>query len=77
MLTVTVQFGEGGANVPPAGAGGGDPNLAAVIRQLIDELTEVRTQYAALLAKLDLDTGVADENYATLLTPADMGIEKG
>jgi len=28
------------------------------------ELNDVRTKYAALLAKLDLDGGVTDTNYA-------------
>lgn len=30
------------------------------------ELNDVRTKYAALLAKLDLDAGVTDVNYASL-----------
>lgn len=33
------------------------------------DLTELRTQFIALLAKLDSDTGVNSTNYASTLTP--------
>jgi len=32
--------------------------------------TELTAKFAALLAKLDLDAGVTDEDYASTLTPA-------
>lgn len=32
---------------------------------LYDELTDLRTKYAAVLAKLDADAGVTDTNYGT------------
>lgn len=39
----------------------------ALIREMDSlraELNDIRTKYAALLAKLDLDVGVTDANYA-------------
>jgi hypothetical protein len=37
---------------------------------LRSELDDVRTQFAALLAKLDADTGVTDADYASTLALA-------
>ena len=34
---------------------------------LVDEMDELKTNYAALLAKLDADVGVTDENYVETL----------
>lgn len=39
-------------------------SLARELDTLRAELNDVRTKYAALLAKLDLDGGVTDTNYA-------------
>jgi len=36
------------------------------------ELAALRTKFVAVLAKLDLDAGVTDANYAALQTPAAM-----
>jgi hypothetical protein len=45
---------------------------AAEINQLRADLVALRAAYAILLAKLDLDGGVTDVNYAALATPAAM-----
>ncbi len=39
-------------------------------QDVVADLTELRTQLVALLAKLDLDGGVSDSDFASLLTPA-------
>lgn len=39
--------------------------LAAEMDSLRAELNDIRTKYAAVLAKLDLDAGVTDTNYGT------------
>ena len=43
---------------------------AAALKSLLDDVAEVRTQLIALLQKLDLDAGITDVNYESLLTPA-------
>lgn len=43
--------------------------LHALIGDLIRDNNELRTQFIALLAKLDSDAGVTDTNYAATLTP--------
>lgn len=40
--------------------------LIAELDALRTELNDLRTKYAALLAKLDLDAGVTDTNYGSL-----------
>jgi len=63
----TNQFA-GGAGLHPSG--NGSPSVASALRDVADDTTELRTQFVALLAKLDLDAGVTDADYASLLTPA-------
>jgi len=72
---IRTSFGEGQANI--TSEHGGQATLGQGLRDGIDDMTELRTQFLALLAKLDLDTGVADETYASLLTPADQTLTKG
>lgn len=43
---------------------------AAALKSLLDDVTELRTQLIALLAKLDLDAGITDVDYESTLTPA-------
>jgi hypothetical protein len=50
--------------------------LASALRAGIDDITELRTQLIALLAKLDADAGVADTDYAATLTPAAQTLTK-
>ena len=76
MATITTEFGTGGANLAPQDAQGA-PSLATTLREIADDLTEARTQFVALLAKLDGDAGVTDANYAALLTPAALLTIKG
>lgn len=45
---------------------GGDVRaLITVINQLVALVTEIKTDYNAVLAKLDADAGVTDTNYAS------------
>lgn len=76
MSTITTEFGSGGANVSPRGAHG-EPTLSGTLRDIADDLDEIRTQFVALLAKLDADAGVNDVNYAATLTPAALLTIKG
>lgn len=66
----------GGASVVPGGSGG-KPHLAEMVRGMIDDVTELRTQFIALLQKLDADIGINDTNYESLLTPAAQNVIKG
>lgn len=68
-MQISISFGSGGSGLTPSGSAG-DDNLATALRDGIDDVTELRTQLVALLAKLDADVGVTDTNYAALLTPA-------
>lgn len=72
---ITENFGTGGSGITPSGSG--EPTLAGALRDGIDDMTELRAQFAALLAKLDADVGVTDENYALILTPAAQALTKG
>ncbi len=73
---IKTSFGSGGANLVPGGTGG-SPVLATALRDGIDDITELRTKFIALLAKLDADAGVTDVNYAATLTPAAQTLTKG
>jgi hypothetical protein len=66
MSQITKRFGEGGAQLTPNGTAG-LPSLATTLRDIADDFTTVKTQFNALLAKLDADAGVTDVNYASLL----------
>lgn len=69
MATISERFGSGGANVAPGGSAG-SPDLATAIRDIADDLAELRTQFILILAKLDDDATVTDTNYEALGTPA-------
>ena len=76
MATIKTTFGTGGANMVPGGAQG-TPTLATALRDAADDFTELRTQFIALLAKLDADAGVTDVDYESTLTPAALLTIKG
>lgn len=76
MATVTTRFGAGGAGLQPGGSNG-ETDLAAVLRDVIDDLNDLRSKHNALLAKLDADGGVTDTNYAALHTVAAIKSIKG
>ena len=67
-IQIPVDFGE--ADSAGNASHGTQPTHATVARALADDSTELRTQFAALLAKLDADAGVTDVDYASTLTPA-------
>lgn len=83
MSIIKKDFGQGGANLAPHGAAG-TPDLATVLREEVDDFDTLkvqfnllRTAYLALVAKLDADGGVADNNYAaTCAPPAAVGTLK-
>jgi hypothetical protein len=41
MATITARFGSGGANIVP-GRSGGTPNLATVLRDVADDLSDLQ-----------------------------------
>lgn len=71
-IQIPVTFGE--ADSAGHDSHGGQPTLATVTRGLADDNTELRTQFVALLAKLDADAGVNDTDFASTLTPAAQGV---
>ena len=52
------------------GQGFGNGEVVDVLKAQVDDLTELRTQLIALLAKLDADAGITDTDYESSLTPA-------
>lgn len=76
MATITTRFGSGHANMAPNGAQG-NPSLADALRDIADDLAELRTEFVALLAKLDADGGITDTDYASTLTPDALLTVKG
>ena len=70
MTTITTKFGVGGANLAPNGSQG-EPTLQETLRDIVDDLTELRAQLIATHVKLDADAGDTggDNNYASTLVP--------
>ena len=66
MATILPNFGSGGANLNPAGQNA--PSLATALRDIADDLDTIKTWANTLAAKLNLDAGVTDTNYATIGT---------
>ena len=60
MAKVTQTMAQGFAN----------GELYGVLADEVDDFTELRSKFIALLTKLDADAGVTDTNYASTLTPA-------
>lgn len=82
-VTIYEDSFSGGAGVTPYD---GTPNLAASLRAAVDDLTELRTQFIALVTKMDTDftaqniavgSSQLDEDYASTLTPAALTLIKG
>lgn len=74
MPNVSTDYNTGGSAQAP---NNGNPDaLAAVLRAAIDDVTELRTQFIAALAKLDADVGVTDTDYESTLTPAALTLAK-
>lgn len=55
---------------------GGTARLADALRDAIDDITELRTQYLALLTKIDLE-GTLAQDYVTSLPLEDQNLTKG
>jgi hypothetical protein len=72
---VKEDFGEGAANITDEH--GGQARVVDAFRDGIDDVTDLRTQFTALLAKLDADTGVADTDYASSLALGTQNLTKG
>lgn len=73
--TVATNSFTGGANVQPGGSAGKD-DLATMLRDAVDDITDLRTQFSALLTKLDNDAGVTDTDYASTLALATQNLTK-
>ncbi len=76
MATIPAHLGSGGAHLTLDQ----DPNLKTILFEVVDDLTELRTQFIALLAKLDADIaagGATETNYEATLTPAVLKSIKG
>ncbi len=58
MTTIKIGFGEGGQNLVPVA--GGDPTVAETFRDVADDFTVLRTQFIALLTKLDSELGLEE-----------------
>lgn len=55
------------------------PSRATLLAEraaVVDDLTELRDMFIALLEKLDADSGVDDTDYADTLTPAALSAKK-
>lgn len=76
-VSVGTDFGEGGANFTDEH--GEQAQTGDALRASVDDVTELRTQFIALLAKLDADSGDTggDSDYASTLTPAEQTLVKG
>lgn len=76
-ITIKTDWNAGGAAQTP-GQGQVD-DLTKVVRALVDDNTELRTQFIALLTKIDADSGDTggDSDYVSTLTPAALGVAKG
>lgn len=72
IATNTFQGGSA-VNVPTSDG----TSLAGALRDASDDITELRTQFAALLTKLDADGGVTDADYAATLALSAQLLTKG
>lgn len=67
MSAISVYFGEGGANLVPAG-GGGAPSLAQALRDIADDLASVKGATVAAPALLAFTDPPAAAEMALLRT---------
>ena len=56
MAEIKENFGEAGANVAPAGSGGGEPSLAQALRDIADDLANGKAATIASADAIDLPT---------------------
>lgn len=75
MASISTRFGSGGANVTPGGASA-SPSLATALRDIADDVNELRTKHNGAMAKLDADATVTDTNYAALHNAVAMKTQK-
>ena len=86
MAAVKTNHFTGGSNITEKSSGGRPTeDLAALLRQAIDDNIELRAQFIALLAKMDTDftaqniavtSSQLDEDYESVLTPAALSLTK-
>ncbi len=55
MATIKTNFGVGGANIPPSGAGG-TPTIAQTLRDIADDLSGIQPAESVAPAAVDLAT---------------------
>lgn len=83
MATIYKDYGSGGAGLISKAGTSGDsgskrhPSIAEVLRDVADDLAELRTKHNAAMAKLDADAGVTDVDYAATCNAAAMTTIKG
>ncbi len=76
MPDIKITYNSGGKDETPSQ---GNPNdLAKALRAAVDDNVELRTQFIALLAKIDADSGDTggDSDYESGLTPAALTLTK-
>lgn len=78
MATIDQRTGDGGIGRGITKESGVD-DLVTLLNATVDDLTELRTQFIALLAKIDADAGDTggDSDYESTLTPAALTLAKG
>jgi hypothetical protein len=72
-VTIYEDSFSGGSGITPFD---GTPNLAAALRNAVDDLMELRTQMVALMVQLDTE-GNLGGGYVTGFTPAALTLIKG
>lgn len=80
MATISEKFGTGGANLTPAKSSARDtstnPSLALALRDIADDLAEIRTKFIATLTQLDTEGGLGG-GYVTANSPDALKTIKG
>ena len=76
MATIKENFGSGGSGLTP-NKSAGTPSLATILREIADDFTAIHASILGITAQLDVDTGVADTDYAANNDPAALLTLKG
>lgn len=76
MAAIPATFGTGGSGLTPGGSN--EVNLATILRDIADDLANIRTAFVTLTAKIDADSGDTggDSDYASTCDPAALATTK-
>lgn len=77
MATIKADFYEGGVGQNPKSSTADKPSLALALRDVADDLANLRAAVVATHAKLDADGGVTDTDYASSNDPPALLTVKG